>query len=70
MDHIRKNQLCVGELHGSPDEVPKPYRAVDLNRLPCDHRAALQADRAEEAREAEEVVPMKMCDEDLGNSPF
>jgi hypothetical protein len=35
-----------------------------------DHRTTLQADRAEEARKAKEVVSMEMCDEDLGNSPF
>lgn len=70
MDHIRENQLRVRELHGSPDKVPKADGAVDLNRLPADHRATLQADGAEEAWKAKEVVSMEMCDEDLGDSPF
>lgn len=70
MHHIRENQLRVRELHGSPDKVPKADGAVDLNRLPADHRATLQADGAEEAWKAKEVVSMEMCDEDLGDSPF
>lgn len=70
MNHVRKHQLRVRELHGSPDKVPKPDGAVDLNRLPGDHRATLQADGTEEAWKAKEVVAMEMCDEDLGNSPF
>ena len=70
MNHVRKHQRRVRELHGSPDKVPKPDGAVDLNRLPGDHRATLQADGTEEAWKAKEVVAMEMCDEDLGNSPF
>lgn len=70
MDHIGEDQLCVREFHGSPDKVSKPSRAIDFNRLFGDHRATLQADCAEEARKAKEMVSMKMCDEDLGNSPF
>lgn len=70
MDHVGEDQLCVREFHGAPDKVPKPGRAIDLNRLFGDHRATLQADGAEESRKAEEMVSMEMCDEDLGNSPF
>lgn len=70
MNHVWKNQLRVRELHGSPDKVPEPDRAVDFNRLPSDHRATLQADGTEEAWKAKEVVSMEMRDEDLGNSPF
>lgn len=70
MDHVREDQLRVRERHGSPDEVPEACRAVDLNGLFGDRGATLQADGAEEARKAEEMVSMKMCDEDFGNSPF
>lgn len=70
MDHVREDQLRVGEFHGSPDKVSKPGRAIDFNRLFGDHRATLQADCAEEARKAKEMVSMKMRNEDLGNSPF
>lgn len=70
MNHVRKHQLRVRELHGSPDKVPKPHGAIDVNGLPGGHGATLQADGAEQARKAEEVVPMEVRDEDLGNSPF
>lgn len=70
VDHVREDQLRVREVHGSPDEVPEAHGAVDLHGLPGDRGATLQADGAEEAGEAKEVVAMKMCDEDLGDSPF
>lgn len=70
MNYIREDQLRVREFHGSPDKVPKSCRAIDFNRLFGDCGATLQANRAEEARKAKEMVSMKMRDEDLGNSPF
>lgn len=70
MDHVWEDQLRVREFHGSPDEVPKACGAIDFNGLFGDRGATLQADGAEEARKAKEMVSMKMCDEDLGNSPF
>ena len=70
MDHIREDQLRVRKFHGLPDKVSKPCRAIDFDRLFGDRGAALQADCAEEARKAKEMVSMKMRDEDLSNSPF
>ena len=70
MDHVREDQLRVREVHGSADKVPKPHRAIDFDGLFGDHGPTLQADCAEEARKAKEMVSMKMRDEDLGNSPF
>lgn len=58
------------QFHGLPDKIPKPCRAIDFNRLFGDRGATLQADCAEEARKAKEMVSVKMRDEDLGNSPF
>ena len=58
------------EFHGAPDKVPEPCRAVDFDGLFGDCGATLQADCAEKARKAKEMVSMKMRDEDLSNSPF
>jgi len=60
----------VGELHAPPYEVPQPYRSVNVDGWFGRVRAALEAERTQQARKAKEMVTVKMSYENLGNSAY